>query len=160
SGLTIDQVICRDVIRDARSGDIIYTTLINSDLDALRALKPRGVKIVHECIIGPDVGLWLREERNLFPGLEPDDTDVERGRARDMQKYGLADLILAPSDFTRDAIVSLGADPEKIRVVPYGIDEHWLAIRPTPKLGRVLFVGSVGLRKGNHYLAAAARLLR
>jgi glycosyltransferase involved in cell wall biosynthesis len=160
NGLRIEQVICRDVAKDARAGDVIYTVLINSDLDTLRLLKPRGVKIVHECIIGPDVGLWLREERSMFTGLEPDDIDVEEGRARDMEKYRLADLILAPSNFTRDAILSLGADPEKIRVVPYGIDKKWLAITSTPEPGRVLFVGSVGLRKGNHYLAAAARLLR
>jgi glycosyltransferase involved in cell wall biosynthesis len=159
-GLTIDQVICRDVAKDARNGDVVYTVLINSDLDTLRVLKRRGVKIVHECIIGPDVGLWLRDERSMFPGLERDDTNVEEGRARDREKYQLADLILAPSNFTRDAILALGAHPEKIKVVPYGIDEKWLAVRSTPEPGRVLFVGSVGLRKGTHYLAAAVRLLR
>src|SRR5947209_3881235 len=51
-------------------GDIVYTVLINEDIETMRRLKSRGVKIVHECIIGPDVGRWVREERELFPGIE------------------------------------------------------------------------------------------
>jgi glycosyltransferase involved in cell wall biosynthesis len=46
-----------------------------------------------------------------------------------------------------------------VAIVPYGIDESWLQTSPDPMPGRVLFVGSVGLLKGNHYLAAAARSL-
>jgi glycosyltransferase involved in cell wall biosynthesis len=45
-------------------------------------------------------------------------------------------------------------------MVEYGIDEHWLEATPKPVAGRILFVGSVGLRKGSHYLAEATRLLR
>lgn len=40
------------------------------------------------------------------------------------------------------------------------MDQSWLETHPTPIPGRVLFVGSVGLLKGTHYLAEAARSLR
>ena len=44
-------------------------------------------------------------------------------------------------------------------IVPYGIDEHWLDLQPRPVPGRVLFVGTAGLRKGLHYLALASEEL-
>jgi glycosyltransferase involved in cell wall biosynthesis len=53
----------------------------------------------------------------------------------------------------------MGADPGKIDIVEYGLSEEWLSTIPEPVPGRVLFVGSVGLRKGNHYLAQAKRIL-
>ena len=43
--------------------------------------------------------------------------------------------------------------------VPYGIDDSWLEVDASPVPGRVLCVGRVGLSKGSHYLAEAARLL-
>jgi glycosyltransferase involved in cell wall biosynthesis len=54
----------------------------------------------------------------------------------------------------------MGASPERIKIVPYGIDSNWFDEVPHRKKGRALFVGSVGLRKGNHYLAQAVRLLQ
>jgi glycosyltransferase involved in cell wall biosynthesis len=44
--------------------------------------------------------------------------------------------------------------------VPYGIREDWLGVTPRTVPGRILFVGSVGLRKGVHVLGAAVRELR
>jgi glycosyltransferase involved in cell wall biosynthesis len=44
-------------------------------------------------------------------------------------------------------------------LVPYGLDENWLMAQPNTITGRVLFVGTVGLLKGSHYLAEAMRLL-
>ncbi len=84
---------------------------------------------------------------------------IHAGRERDRQKYLLSDLILVPSDFVRDAVLALGAEPSKISLVPYGIDRRRLELPSRPIQGRILFVGSVGLRKGSHYLAEAARCL-
>src|SRR5207237_474516 len=70
------------------------------------------------------------------------------------------DLVLAPSEFVRQGMVALGANPERIKLVPYGLPETWYGVPSRPVPGRVLFVGSVGLRKGNHYLAQACKLLR
>jgi glycosyltransferase involved in cell wall biosynthesis len=43
--------------------------------------------------------------------------------------------------------------------VPYGVNPRWLALEPKPIRGRVLFVGTAGLRKGIHYLAMATEKL-
>jgi glycosyltransferase involved in cell wall biosynthesis len=141
--------------------DVVYSALINEDIETMRRLKARGVKIVHECIIGPDVGLWLHEERKLFPGLEDSEdlSSIEAGRERDRKKYELSDLILVPSDFAASSVTALGASSSRIRHVPYGIDTERFASGAATEPGRVLFVGSVGLRKGSHYLAMASRQL-
>ncbi len=145
---------------DIGDGDIVYTVLVNEDVDAMRRLKDRGATIVHDCQIGADVGLWLDEERRLFPGLEngADLASVEAGRAKDREKYELSDLILVPSDFAGASVTAL-APSSIVRSVPFGLDIDRFAVDPAAEPGRVLFVGSVGLRKGNHYLAMASRLL-
>jgi glycosyltransferase involved in cell wall biosynthesis len=139
----------------------LYTVLINSDLDLLREARGRGIRTVHEAMIGPDVGCWVQEEQALFPGIEETlpPKRVRAGNERDARKYELSDLILVPSEFVRRAVLELGGDPERIATVPYGLDERWFDHVNEPVPGRALFVGSVGLRKGNHYLAAASRIL-
>ena len=142
--------------------DAIYTVLVNEDIETMMAVKKRGVRIIHECMIGPDVGLWVREERQLFKGIEEEEdlASIEAGRELDKKKYALADLILVPSDFAGAAVADLKAAPEKIKKIPYGLRIDKFATQTSnPELGRVLFVGSVGLRKGVQYLAAATRLL-
>jgi glycosyltransferase involved in cell wall biosynthesis len=141
--------------------DALYTVLVNADLDLVREARARGIRIVHEAMIGPDVGRWVREEQALFPGIEQSlpPEQIRAGNARDALKYELSDLILVPSGFVGRAVRGLGADPRRIATVPYGLDEAWLDQVSRPVPGRVLFVGSVGLRKGSHHLAAASRTL-
>src|SRR5690606_9162770 len=151
------------VRRDGFAGaNALYTVLVNSDLELMREARARGIRTVHEVMQSPDVGRWVEEERGLFPGIEarlPPER-VQAGNERDARKYALSDLILVPSAFARRAVLQLGADPQRIATVPYGLDDWWLAQDSRPVPSRVLFVGTVGLRKGSHYLAAAARILR
>lgn len=154
----LKNIILRDNFRHANA---LYTNFINSDIDIVTIAKKRGLKIIHEVILNPDAGIIINEERNRFPGLENEDDQkkLETGIERDKKKWSLSDLILVPSRFVYESVTRLGAEPERIKIVPYGIDSDWLEEIPCPKRGRVLFVGSVGLRKGNHYLAQATRLL-
>jgi len=83
------------------------------------------------------------------------------------REWNLADLILVNSEWTRDAIVSEGADPAKIEIIP-------LAYEPLTGLSsaksqppstaadglKVLWLGQVNVRKGIHYLLEAAKLLQ
>ena len=150
------------VRRDGFAGaNALYTVLINSDVDLVREAQARGIRTVHEVMIGPDVGRWVREEQSLFPGIEQSvlPARIREGNERDALKYERSDLILVPSEFVRRSVLELGADPRKIAAVPYGLDEWWLDQVNEPVPGRVLFVGSVGLRKGSHYLAEASRIL-
>lgn len=134
----------------------------NADLELLRAAKNAGLAVLYEQVITPLVGPILREERDRFPGLEPQDSSeiIEGGITRDTAVFKLADGVVCASEFVRHDICSLIGDDRKVHVVPYGIEESWLSTTPTPVAGRILFVGSVGLRKGNHYLAEASRLLK
>lgn len=141
----------------------IYTNFINNDLDTVRQARDQGLTVVHELIIGADVGRILLEERRRFPGIEPDgepEAVVEAGIALDLEKWRLSDQVLVPSTYCFDSCIALGCDPARLQLVPYGIPEHWFDLEPDPVPGRVLFVGQVGLRKGNHVLAEACRLLR
>jgi len=141
----------------------LYTNFINNDLDTVRQAKDQGLHAVHELIISADVGRILLEERRRYPGIEPQgetEAQVEEGIARDLQKWELSDQVLVPSEYCRESSIGLGCDPAKIQLVPYGIPEHWFDLHPDPQPGRILFVGQVGLRKGNHVLAEACRLLR
>ena len=76
----------------------------------------------------------------------------------------MADRFLVASSFTRSTLVEHGVAPERIRVVPYGVD--LTRFRPDP--GRpptpgaplqLLFVGRINQRKGIKYLLEALRLL-
>lgn len=161
--IDIEQVILSNVLNDNfLDANAIYTNYINSDIEVIHKAKKRGITVVHEVMINADVGRILREERNLYPDIEPQDDfkQVEEGIQKDIQKWAMADLILVPSEFVYESTVQLGGSPDKIKIVPYGIDEDWFFEEATPERGRVLFVGSIGLRKGNHYLAQATHILK
>lgn len=150
------------VVREAfRSASALYV-LSNAHLPLVREAKRRGLYVVHEQIAHPYVGRIVREERLRFPGFEPltPVEEIEIGVERDKAQWHLADLVLAPSTFVRDAIVENRVPGGKIAVVPYGVPEEWLSLEPTTVEGRLLFVGNVGLLKGVHYLASASRELQ
>jgi len=147
---------------DFRGANALYC-LDSNDLDLVRAAKRRGMTVVYEQVISPQVGYILREERTRFPGLESQDSEklVRDGVKMDRELWRLADLVLVPSEFVRQGMLELGARADNIALVPYGLPESWYVPQQSqPKPGRVLFVGGVGLRKGNHYLAEACRILR
>ena len=151
----------RITLENFKGANALYC-LDPGDVPVIDAAKKRGMFVVYEQIIAPQVGWILREERARFPGLEPQDSEevVEAGIRLEREAWEKADLVLAPSDFVRDGLLELGAPAEKIRLVPYGLPGKWFGpLDADPIPGRVLFVGGVGLRKGNHYLAEACRIL-
>ncbi|QPN65937.1 glycosyltransferase family 4 protein [Synechococcus sp. CBW1006] len=159
-----DALVLQRACRERFGGaNALYTNFINNDLETLRQAKQQGLHAVHELIIGADVGRILLEERSRYPGIEAEgepEEVVEAGIERDRLKWAISDQVLVPSEYCRQSSIALGCDPAKTSVVPYGIPEHWFDLQPDPKPGRILFVGQVGLRKGNHLLAEACRLLQ
>jgi glycosyltransferase involved in cell wall biosynthesis len=90
--------------------------------------------------------------------------------ARELREYELADKILVLSTFSRESFEAEGVSPDKLRMVPLGVDVS--AFRLTPQqindrrdgilAGRplrVLYVGHVSFRKGIFDLAAAVEQL-
>jgi glycosyltransferase involved in cell wall biosynthesis len=95
-----------------------------------------------------------------WPGLRRYDHWV-RELSVAIREMDVADIILVPAEFTRDTLVARGVAPQKIRVLPRGVDTD--RHRPSPRAGlpfRALFVGQVCLRKGVRYLLEAWRRLR
>jgi glycosyltransferase involved in cell wall biosynthesis len=83
--------------------------------------------------------------------------------AQEEAEWRLADTILAGSAFVRDQLIAAGADARKCHIVPCGVDiREFAGLRHTRRNHarlHVLFVGSIGLRKGVPYLLEAARAL-
>jgi glycosyltransferase involved in cell wall biosynthesis len=82
---------------------------------------------------------------------------VERHEAEIRESDG----ILVPSDYVLDTLVARGAAPERIHVLPYGVDIE--RFRPAPReqdgTFRILFVGQLSQRKGIRYLLEAVKRL-
>jgi glycosyltransferase involved in cell wall biosynthesis len=162
-GIETEERVKQKLLKDQfLNANALYTNLVNSDIDLVKKAKDNGILVVHEAILNPDVGHIMREERERYPGIEKQESleSVEKGVRRDFEKWLLSDLILVPSNFVLERVDKLGGKAEKIDIVPYGIDANWFYYQSIPKKGKILFVGSVGLRKGNHYLAEATNILK
>ncbi len=164
NGPLTDGLILKRSCQEGFGGaNAIYTNFINNDLDMIRQAKSCGLYIVHELYITPDSGHIMMQERNRFPGIEigvETPEEVELGISRDKLKWSLSDRVLVPSQYCLDSAIKLGCDLNKLHFVPYGIPEYWFDLEPVPIPGRILFVGHVGLRKGNQYLAECCRILK
>ncbi len=72
------------------------------------------------------------------------------------QEYEESDLIVVPSRFAYNTFVDRGVPAHKLAFVPYGVDSD--VYRPVPKADdvfRILFVGTLSIRKGFPYLLEA-----
>ena len=77
---------------------------------------------------------------------------------RSLKEYEWADYILVPSQFAYDSFIEQGFAPERLLLIPFGVDTE--RFRPAEKSKgkrpfRVLFVGQINLRKGAVYLLQA-----
>jgi alpha-maltose-1-phosphate synthase len=73
-----------------------------------------------------------------------------------------ADYCVAASQFTRNSLLDVGIDPERILQLPLAadLDQFRFARRSADGPFRILFVGGIGQRKGVKYLLQAFELLR
>lgn len=79
-----------------------------------------------------------------------------RSTANIEQEYEESDLIVVPSRFAYSTFVDRGVPAHKLAFVPYGVDSD--VYRPVPKgddVFRILFVGTLSIRKGFPYLLQA-----
>jgi starch synthase len=76
----------------------------------------------------------------------------------------IADYLLVPAHHIRDAVLADGASPDKIVMMPYGVDTEQFVPPATARqsAGRftALFVGKLGMRKGEQFLLRAWEELR
>ena len=160
----ITKLVLNRALKEKFSGaNAIYTNFINDDIEIIKKAKEKGIYIVHEMFISPDSGLIMLEENKRFPELKLNDEkleDVKKGILLDKKKWELSDQILVPSKYCKDSAINMGAESKKLSLVPYGIKEDIFNFKSNFKKGRILFVGQISLRKGIHYFAEAARILK
>ncbi|HEY6417646.1 MAG TPA: glycosyltransferase family 4 protein [Candidatus Binataceae bacterium] len=90
-----------------------------------------------------------------FAGVDP------RVMERELEEYALCDLIFVPSTQVLRTFVDQGVPREKLRLNPYGVDLAMFHREPKcDRAFRVLFVGTVTLRKGLPYLFEAMAGIR
>jgi glycosyltransferase involved in cell wall biosynthesis len=133
-------------------------------LEALELLADRGVPTVLDQVSPGRVEHEIvRAEAERWPGW----ARTVPGEAPTLQRrvaaeWEAASLVLVNSEWSRSALVEQGVPEEKIIVVP-GAYELPAEVAPSPPDPsgplRVLWLGSVVLRKGIPYLVEAARML-
>lgn len=71
--------------------------------------------------------------------------------------YEIADYIITPSTFSRETFIKQGIDANKLVVIPYGcnVENFYPIERESDGKFRVIYVGSLCLRKGVRYLIEA-----
>ena len=135
-----------------------------NSLETLELLKQKKIfTIVDQIDPGRVEEDMVLAEAKRWPGWEEipgrlPETYWQRLR----QEWELADAVLVNSEWSRDALIQQGIPARKIMVVPLAIHIHPEHLSPpiqaVGKL-KVIWLGSVILRKGIQYLIEAARLL-
>lgn len=132
------------------------------DLWSLRAARQCGAATVHDCPqIHPAALASLMEEASARARLHlPMASRDDRMEKRKLEEYELADRLLVYSPFHRQTFESQGIAPDKILECPLWVDANFWTpgsapdVRPGGPL-RVLFAGSLSLRKGLPFLLDA-----
>jgi glycosyltransferase involved in cell wall biosynthesis len=135
-------------------------------LASFREAQRRGLARVYEVPSPPHkfVQSLIQREIERFPELDDGRRSYflarqSRRTERQWQEWNLANVVIANSTFTRDSYAAAGLDVSKVRIVPLGappINEtrHERTSNKFDPL-RVLWVGSLSIRKGAHYLLSA-----
>ena len=129
-------------------------------LEAIAPARARGIKVVLE-----RGSAHMAHQSEILAecharwGVAWEATDP-RLVARELAEYEAADLICTGSAFARDTFLTRGVAAAKVAVNPYGVDLSRFSPAAQPAGNRrVLFVGSVGVRKGVPWLIQAFHTL-
>jgi len=139
-------------------------------LEIFQAAQRQGVETVLDQTAAP----WrfnkdlLEEEARLWPGWEDSPSEIDASGAlakREEAEWQLADRIVCGSAFASSAMAACGGDAGRCAVVPYSGHLRMSESDDPPSDGqsepvRVLFMGTLQLRKGIQYLAEAEAKLR
>lgn len=168
-GRSMDRAIATRLRRQGAPQDLagIYA-YEDSAAHTFRAARDLGLKRFYELPIGYwQVGQRIQQQEAelnpIWAGTMPAVAEPEDKLALKEEELRLADVILVASSFTRQTLAEVPDITVPIHVVPYGSPQIQLSERSDlPNQAerlKVLFVGSLGQRKGLSYLLEAARLL-
>jgi glycosyltransferase involved in cell wall biosynthesis len=129
---------------------------------SFKTARERGIKcVVEECGSAQfHQEKILSDEYERF-GLKYRNQIAARVIANERRECELADAILCPSEYVANSFNVYGVPRSRCIVLPYAMNPRFRASSPKPAKGmlEVLYVGSVGFRKGLLYLLDALRLL-
>lgn len=164
-----NSTFCANVVK-AGFGDANAIYAFNgAALELFDSAREKGLRTILDQTAAP--WRWntrmLAEESEKWPGWEecPAEMDVSSALIdREEEEWGLADLIICGSSFCRDKLLEAGVQKRQCRVLEYpresrkgGVDSDKDKNR---RMVRVLFVGTLQLRKGIQYLYGAMNRLR
>lgn len=137
-------------------------TMLGDVTPLLVAARARGLTTVTEIYVILTGELIVAQERKHYPGFEagmPSDI-LDDAFSWLRHVIALSDWLVVPSQAVQDDLVrNFGVKAECCLLVPYAAGDDWFEVRNRPASGRILFVGTAGLRKGIHTLGQAAQLL-
>jgi glycosyltransferase involved in cell wall biosynthesis len=162
--LRVSQALGRSMARRGFGTATHLYSMLGECSPLLAAANQSRIKIVTEFYIMLSTERILALEQCAFPEWAPPPPDLDAIRrefADEQTVVARTDFAVCPSEAVRvDLEENFGLRKGRATVVPYGLDAKWLKLEPRPVPGRVLFVGTAGLRKGIHYLSMAAQQLR
>ena len=141
-------------------------------LEIFRAAQERGLTAILDQTAAPwrSITALLRKEQEQWPAWETVAAEIDQsGRlsAREEEEWAIADRIICGSEFVVSALAACGGPKDRCTTVPYpaflvarigelGKFDRSYVGRPL----RVLFAGTLQLRKGVQYLLEAKRQLK
>lgn len=129
----------------------ILTGWSSATLEAIPAARDLGIKVVIErgsTHIAHQTEVLEEEYRRYGLTFQATDPGIIE---RELAEYEQSDAIAVPTGFAADTFRKRGTPESKLIVAPYGVDLRRFspaANKHQDRPPRILFVGSVGLRKG------------
>ncbi|KAF3884589.1 MULTISPECIES: glycosyltransferase family 4 protein [Nostocales] len=169
------QKFCQQIIQHGLGDANTIYGFNSACLELFEYAKKRGIR----CVLDQTLAEWslvhklLLEEEQRWPGwsLSPfkvGEADLEL-LEREQREQDLADRIICGSSFVKNSLIARGVDGEKISVLPLGrlkerslIQNSYLKSvqQNDDETLKILFVGSVNLRKGIPYLLKALKQIK
>ncbi len=148
----------RDAVADELANhayDVIHVRSIWEGIPAALAAKRTGARLVYEVN-----GLPSIELKYHYPGVGENASLLAKLREQETFLAREAELLVTPSGVTRDALVAMGANPERVEVIPNGVDVELFKPAPaqaTSATLRVLYLGTLAPWQGIDTLFSAVK---
>jgi len=134
--------------------DVSLVHLWEQSPEIIRHFRRKSIPVVLDVPIAPTAYvLRLNADATMSVAMQA----FAENDAREKEAFALADLLIAPSRFVRDELMSAGVPADKICTIPFGAD---LTVKSVPREGAkqgldFCFAGSVCRRKGVEVLLEA-----
>ncbi len=158
-GSDLSSTYCRWGLRGA---NVVYS-MYGEDIRFLEWARDQGAKIMVDVFVHPATNRIIAEEAlRCQSSAEMSEDAIQTENEHSVNVFRLADMLICPSEWVAEGVRDFDPDSAgKIRVIPYGSSLRVnAAINAEPQPGRILFAGRDPMRKGLHYLAAAAQKAR